>query len=97
MTRYLTAIGAATLTLGTAAYMTIGGPGVLADHALRPDDSRLVALGSTIYVENCASCHGARWKVRRTGAPEMPTAGCRPRHMTRQAIHGIILTAICFC
>ena len=60
MTRYLTAIGAAALTLGTAAYMTIGGPGVLADHALRPDDSRLVALGSTIYVENCASCHGAR-------------------------------------
>ena len=35
MTRYLTAIGAATLTLGPAAYMTIGGPGVLADQVRR--------------------------------------------------------------
>lgn len=72
MTRYLTAICAAVLLSGLAAYIALpsGGPGVLADHAMRPDDSRLVALGSTIYVENCASCHGAllegqaNWRAR---------------------------------
>lgn len=30
-----------------------------ANALLRPDDRSLVALGSTIYADNCASCHGA--------------------------------------
>jgi mono/diheme cytochrome c family protein len=27
---------------------------------LRPDDAKIVALGSTIYAARCASCHGVR-------------------------------------
>ena len=27
--------------------------------SLRPDDAAFVALGSRVYAENCASCHGA--------------------------------------
>ena len=55
------AVAAGTVWWGAAA----SSPGV----RLAPDDARLVALGSTVYAGNCASCHGADlegqpdWKV----------------------------------
>ena len=45
-----------TLALGVA---VLHGRGATAETiALRPDDAQLVALGRTVYAENCASCHG---------------------------------------
>ncbi|NNF76735.1 MAG: c-type cytochrome, partial [Rhizobiales bacterium] len=41
--------------------LTIGGQRLLSDEApieLKPGDEALVALGKTVYVANCASCHG---------------------------------------
>lgn len=39
--------------------------------ALKPDDAALVTLGSTVYAQQCARCHGdnlegeANWQIRR--------------------------------
>ena len=41
------------------------------EHALRPDDAKLLAVGKRIYMAQCASCHGARLE----GQPEWRTRG----------------------
>ena len=71
-TRYLPVIAGVLLLSGMAVYMAAPGEpaDTATDYALRPDDSRIVALGAKIYAENCADCHGVQlegqenWQVR---------------------------------
>ena len=35
-------------------------PAAAAEHALRPDDGALVAVGERVYMAHCAACHGVR-------------------------------------
>lgn len=41
------------------------------EHALRPDDAKLIAAGGRVYMTQCASCHGAQLE----GQPEWRTRG----------------------
>lgn len=51
-------LGAAVLA-GAAAFAFVWGTTAPAETVLMPSDPDVVALGTTIYAENCASCHGA--------------------------------------
>jgi len=50
--------GALILGAGAAGLYVLSG-GVSAGTQLRPDDAALTRLGAEIYVQSCASCHGA--------------------------------------
>ena len=56
------ALAAVVALAGVAAVVLIGNPVApeSAPVALRPDDSRLLAIGQQVYAQHCASCHGAR-------------------------------------
>lgn len=54
------ALGLGTAALAGAAVLAFRwGPPAPAETVLMPSDPDVVALGKTIYAENCASCHGA--------------------------------------
>lgn len=47
------------MALGAYLILARGGEGISSQGALlQPDDPEIVSLGSSVYVENCASCHG---------------------------------------
>ncbi len=60
----------ATVT-GAVVIWSAGGSSDTDALALRPDDLEIVAHGSQVYAENCASCHGADL----AGQPNWRTAG----------------------
>ncbi|WP_417692414.1 c-type cytochrome [Roseibium sp.] len=64
--------GALILMAGAAGLYAVSG-GVSASTQLRPDDEALTRLGGEIYVQSCASCHGADLKAEedwRKGNPD---------------------------
>jgi mono/diheme cytochrome c family protein len=56
----------------------------------REEDRQAIALGGSIYAENCASCHGANgegqegWKTDRSLAPPHDTTGHTWQHADRE-------------
>lgn len=67
----IAAAGTAAMASGLAAFFVLSRlSGSAAGALLHPDDGRVVSLGSEIYAEHCASCHGRRleghaeWQVR---------------------------------
>ena len=61
--------GLAVAGVGAASFWALGTGAQAQGVRLRPDDAALVASGTRIYAEQCASCHGANlqgqgdWKV----------------------------------
>ena len=68
MKRYLIGVGVA--LFGTALLYYVIGSADAGGVTLKPDDAAVVSLGSEVYAQNCASCHGANlegqpdWKER---------------------------------
>ena len=58
------------LVLASVAFLASNG-GADPASVLRPDDAKLLMAGERIYIERCASCHGARLE----GQPEWRTRG----------------------
>lgn len=62
MNRRTLMAGAAVAVVAALAVWLFSGTDQADGALLRPADARLVALGSEIYAENCASCHGTDLK-----------------------------------
>lgn len=69
------------LTIGSIVVIVLGylaveiSTGSKAGAQLTPDDREIVALGLQIYIENCASCHGANLE----GQPDWRSPGSNGR------------------
>ena len=61
---------------------------------LNPDDKVTILLGKSVYVQNCASCHGVKLEGQKDWMSRLPDGLMPAPHMTKQVTLGIIVINI---
>ncbi len=55
---------------------------------LNPDDKVTILLGKSVYVQNCASCHGVKLEGQKDWISRLPDGLMQLLHMTKQVTPG---------
>ena len=91
---YLSLVGTVALTVAGLHYYSMSTETVSQEIKLEPNNINLVTVGRTVYLQNCASCHGIQLEGQKNWRRRNSDGYLPAPPMMKRDIHGIIQTVI---